>query len=116
MNKIFNIIVLFALLSISEGILAQNSVEIPNVITLNGDGINDQFLVRTTGYVQMEGVIFNRRGETITNFYGINAKWDGRTSSGDVVMDGVYFYKIILTREDGEKEDFMGEIQVLGRK
>lgn len=92
------------------------SVEFPNVITPNNDGVNDFFIVTSSGYVKMEGVIFNRRGETITNFYGLNARWDGRNSSGERVMDGVYFYKITMTREDGEEESFMGNIQVLGRK
>lgn len=92
------------------------TVQIPNVITPNGDGVNDAFYVTSSGYVKMEGVILNRRGETITNFYGINARWDGRNSSGERVMDGVYFYKIVMTREDGEQESFMGNIQVVGRK
>jgi gliding motility-associated-like protein len=108
-------IVLFSFLLGNE-VYSQTSVEFPNVITPNGDGMNDEFLVKSSGYVKMDGVILNRRGETIINFFGLNAKWDGRTSSGDRVMDGVYFYKISLTREDGEIESYMGNIQVLGRR
>ncbi|MEZ4936145.1 MAG: gliding motility-associated C-terminal domain-containing protein [Crocinitomicaceae bacterium] len=115
MKKIVQIAILLGGLSFANQVFSQ-TVQFPNVITPNGDGINDFFYVTCTGYVQMEGVILNRRGEPITNFYGINARWDGRNSSGERVMDGVYFYKIVLTREDGEQESFMGNIQVLGRK
>ena len=115
MNKLVQIAIFTLFLLIGGNLHAQETVEFPNVMTPNGDGINDEFLVKSTGYVQMEGVILNRRGETIINFYGLNAKWDGRTSSGERVMDGVYFYKITMTREDGEKESFMGFIHVLGR-
>lgn len=115
MKKLLQIALLFLLVFIGNQAFSQTAT-FPNVITPNGDGINEQFYVTSSGYVKMEGVIFNRRGETIINFYGLNAKWDGRNSSGERVMDGVYFYKITLTREDGEQESFMGNIQVLGRE
>lgn len=115
MNKLFQIAIFTFFLFIGNHVYSQASAVFPNVITPNGDGINDEFFVKSSGYVKMEGTIFNRRGETIINFYGINARWDGRTSSGDRVMDGVYFYTLTLTREDGEKESFMGDIHVYGR-
>lgn len=115
LNRFLQIAILTFIFLGGSAIYAQESVEFPNVITPNGDGINDEFFVKSTGYVKMEGVIMNRRGETITNFYGLNAKWDGRSSTGERVMDGVYFYKITMTRENGEKENFMGFIHVLGR-
>ncbi|MCB0477320.1 MAG: gliding motility-associated C-terminal domain-containing protein [Crocinitomicaceae bacterium] len=114
MKKLFEIAVLLGFLFIGNQAYSQ-TVEIPNVITPNNDGINDFFYITSTGYVQMEGIILNRRGEPIINFYGINARWDGRNSAGERVMDGVYFYKITLTREDGEQDSFMGNIQVVGR-
>ncbi len=114
MKNLLHITFVFFGLFLAESAFSQEAT-FPNVITPNGDGVNDFFYVTSTGYVKMEGVIFNRRGETITNFYGINARWDGRNSSGERVMDGVYFYKITLTREDGDHESFMGNIQVLGR-
>jgi len=116
LNRLIQIAILTFFFLLGSEAVAQTTTEFPNVITPNGDGINDEFFVKTTGYVNMEGTILNRRGETIITFYGLNARWDGRTSSGDRVMDGVYFYKLTLTREDGEKESFMGNIHVYGRK
>lgn len=68
---------------------------IPNVITPNGDGINDLFYVVGSGLEisEFELLIFNRWGELIFESNSIASKWDGRNRTGThYVSDGVYLY------------------------
>ena len=64
---------------------------VPNVITPNGDGINDVFEPQLEGeFVSMEMEIFDRWGKRVYRQEGKEAlKWD---ASG--VSDGVYFCAI----------------------
>jgi gliding motility-associated-like protein len=74
-------------------------VEIPNVFTPNGDGINEFFTVTTNIPVQTELVVVNRWGTVVYNFSevlnkGINNLWDGTAQNGEKVAEGVYFYTL----------------------
>ncbi|MGB3946410.1 MAG: gliding motility-associated C-terminal domain-containing protein [Bacteroidia bacterium] len=73
-------------------------IEIPNVFTPNGDGINDLFRVNLSGRA-LEGFkidIYDRWGILMFSSNSINYKWDGRTTSGQEVKDGTYFYVVEL--------------------
>lgn len=48
---------------------------IPNVFTPHGDGKNDVFLPKFEGSASVEGKIFNRWGQIIYKWNGINAHW-----------------------------------------
>lgn len=73
-------------------------LEMPNVFTPNGDGVND-----TLTFVKINGVndytisILNRWGNEV--YRGENEfKWDG-TTNGKPVTEGVYFYRLIYNNE-----------------
>ena len=68
-------------------------LEIPNIFTPNGDGINDVFLYGNAEGKKIETKIFNRWGEKIVEWKG-NSGWDGHGAH-----DGVYYY---LIKADGE--------------
>jgi len=77
---------------------------IPNIITPNGDDINEGFTIK--GLESFPGstlLIFNRWGAKVfeSGSYDNAKPWNG-----DSLSDGVYFY--ILQRSDGE--DFTGEV------
>jgi gliding motility-associated-like protein len=80
---------------------------IPNIITPNGDSLNDVFRITSIDrFPNSTVMIFNRWGNMVfesTNYSDANA-WDA-----DGQSDGVYFY--IFERSDGEK--FEGNIQVV---
>lgn len=84
--------------------LDNDSIIIPNVITPNGDGINDLFQLNSP-VVTTE--VFNRWGQRIFISYN-DAFWDGRTTSGIESPEGTYYY-IIVT----EKEIYKGYLQLL---
>jgi gliding motility-associated-like protein len=64
---------------------------IPNVFSPNKDGINDLFNFKTQGILTMSGIIYNRWGQIVYEWQGLNAYWDGMLN-GKEVPEGVYFY------------------------
>ncbi|HFC00668.1 MAG TPA: T9SS type B sorting domain-containing protein, partial [Phaeodactylibacter sp.] len=80
-------------------------LQIPNVFTPDGDGVNDDF-----GPVIGEGIemvssikIFNRWGEKVYESSGNDARWDG-TVRGKLGTSDVYVYIITIVCPDGEKQ------------
>ena len=70
-----------------------NKVKTANVFTPNNDGINDFFkLDGLTKCGEAEIVIFNRWGQEIFKSSDKDFKWDGKTTNGEPVSEGVYFY------------------------
>lgn len=92
--------------SISQNITLEDRTEIadiiPNVFTPNGDGINDVFdFKRIVPCGEFSFVIYNRWGLLILNSESNSSIWDGRTTSGEEVVDGTYFY--VIDSMNGEK-------------
>ncbi len=67
---------------------------IPNVFTPNGDGINDFFFAVGDHVLDFQMDIYNRWGQLIFESHDINIYWDGTTSAGTMVPDGVYVYVV----------------------
>lgn len=67
---------------------------VPNVFSPNGDEINDYFRVTTPGDYNYSLRIFTRAGLQVHYTYSPEIVWDGRTSGGAEVPEGVYFYLI----------------------
>lgn len=88
--------------------LELNEVEpeiiIPNVITPNGDGVNESFELP---FLYSKVTILNRWGNLVWSDTGTHF-WEGKTLSGDEVSDGVYFYII-----ETESEKYQGFVQVV---
>lgn len=68
------------------------TINIPNVFTPNGDGVNDAFDIKSTGVKEMTLNIYNRWGQKLYEFTGPKATWDGRTVNGEHAPDGTYFF------------------------
>jgi trimeric autotransporter adhesin len=86
---------------------------IPNIFSPNGDGINDQFFVSGIGVKDVEGVIFNRWGEKVYSFQGLNTGWDGKNLKNEVSSDGTYFLLLKVTGTDGKLYDRQASIQLM---
>ena len=82
-----------AIIVVEDGL----TLEIPNVFTPNNDAKNDLFTIKSTGVKELSLQIFNRWGEKLFDFNGVNAAWDGRTPQGAVVPDATYFYFVKAT-------------------
>lgn len=90
----------------------QTSISIPNTFTPNGDGVNDIFFVTSTGYEEITVSIFNRYGEPVYRYYGINGNWDGFTHAGDKCTPGTYWVFVEASTSDGTSEKRQGIIYV----
>ncbi len=91
-------------------------VNIPNVFSPNGDGMNDYFFPRqylSRGLTQFKMEIYNRWGQLLfetTNLQG--AGWDGKYNNMEQPV-GVYVYLIDATFKDGQKEKHRGNVTLL---
>lgn len=78
---------------------------IPNVITPNGDGLNDYFEIEGILYVSNTVRIFNRWGQEVYSAKNYRNQWKG----GDL-PDGTYYYEITVERDDSK---YTGHLTIL---
>lgn len=65
---------------------------LPNVITPNGDGINDEYVLPQLELAESFDLnIYNRWGNLIFTSSDFNIMWKGETNLGTEASDGVYF-------------------------
>jgi gliding motility-associated-like protein len=76
----------------SDTIIPILPFEFPNVITTNGDGINDLFEIQDLP-TNTEVIIINRWGNVVFISDNYQNNWDGKDSSGKELVYGVYTYK-----------------------
>lgn len=69
---------------------------VPNVITPNNDGINDQFISFPYRFVEsVDASIYNRWGNLMFATTDPDIRWDGTNmDTGEPVSDGTYYYVI----------------------
>lgn len=88
-------------------------ITVPNVFTPNGDGNNDEFVVKFWSMQSIEIDIYNRWGKRIHSWSNGNVRgfgqtwtqsvWDGRGMGGRMASPGVYFYNVSGVGRDGVK-------------
>jgi gliding motility-associated-like protein len=67
----------------------------PNIITPNGDGVNDYFVLYDKPIPGAQIEIYNRWGSIVFKSNNYQDNWNGiHYQSGEAVPDGVYFYVI----------------------
>ena len=77
-----------------------NDAHLINVITPNGDGINDAFDLQLEGYKKVTILILNRWGNIMQVLTGTQLTWDGMVN-GNKAVEGVYFYRYDTLSYDG---------------
>ncbi len=95
-------------------------IEVPNVFTPNGDGSNDNFVVKFWSMKEIKISIFNRWGKLLhvwesNNVLGFEhtiesvsqAVWDGKVG-GKYASPGVYYYAIVGRGRDGVRQTKAG--------
>lgn len=71
-----------------------NLLEVPNVFTPNDDAINDFFQIRTDGIRTYIFSVYTRSGVLIYRCESPTIEWNGRSLSGQVLTQGIYYYTI----------------------
>ncbi len=77
---------------------------IPNVFTPNGDGVNDVFYFYTEGVKELSCTIYDRWGLKMSEWNTVSGGWDGRTTSGSIASNGVYYFIMKATPANEKKE------------
>ncbi|MFP4619764.1 MAG: gliding motility-associated C-terminal domain-containing protein [Bacteroidales bacterium] len=85
----------------SKTIRVENSIEVPNVFSPDEDGINDVFVVKSSGDRRIKLEIYTRNGELIYEKTGTVVYWDGKLASGNYANQGVYYY-VVKTLDQSE--------------
>lgn len=83
----------FVLVTVSPNLL---NIEIPNLMTPNGDGYNDLWLIKNIeSYDESEVYVFDAYGKVIYQSTPYNNDWDA-SFNGSIIPDGTYFYIVKL--------------------
>lgn len=84
-----------------------STLELPNLITPNGDGVNDEFTLPNGPFLGpcAELSIFDRYGHKVFEGLGNDLSWNGRTMAGDRCIPAVYFYVLKV-----DAQEFTGHI------
>ena len=86
-------------------------LEIPNVFTPNGDGINDKFVIDgLENCIQRQLVVRNRAGQMVYRNNSYENTWDG----GDC-PDGVYNYQFTYKGINGIEQTMSGIVYIIRR-
>jgi len=84
-------------------------LNIPNVFTPNGDGMNDTFVIEDLNkYPENEILIFNRWGNTVFQEKNYHNEW-----TGNGLSEGTYFYILKVKSSAEIWEDYHGYITLL---
>ena len=85
----------------------------PNVITPNGDGVNDVFELEILYSDEISLTITNRWGNVVFQETSSNPKWDGSKGDDDKLNSGTYFFKFKATNGSGETLEDEGFVQLI---
>lgn len=114
-------------LTVTDGLgcIDSNVYEIPegpckgiviyDVITPNGDGANDFWMINgITDYPGNLVQIFDKWGDLVYEKYGYRTDWHGQGSKGAELPDGVYYYIVKLNEpsKTGGETEFAGTVLI----
>lgn len=97
-------------------ILCDPTLFVPiNIFSPNGDGVNDVFTFfhKSIAVKEFYCVVIDRWGVTIAEFNSISQGWDGTDARGNLVPDGVYFYKYSGKEDTGAPIEGQGTVQLI---
>ena len=99
--------------SIEVEVTGNSSISsIPTAFSPNGDGVNDEFIFKSQNIVNMSAVIFDKNGNIVYTWEGIDGKWDGKNMKGEKAKTGIYFYLISAEGIDGKKFEQKGSLNL----
>ena len=104
--------------SATDSVVVENNcfMNIPNVFSPNGDGLNDYFFPRsllTKGLATFKMEIYNRWGQQVFQSESLDGRgWDGRLN-GVPQPEGVFIYRLSATFIDGQIENHQGNVTLI---
>lgn len=89
------------------------TIYFPNSFTPDADGINDTFGGEGLLIYTYELWVFNRWGQVVFESKDMANRWNGRTSDGEEVPQGIYQYKYIIEGLSMPKRQGFGHVTLL---
>ncbi|MCF8459258.1 MAG: tandem-95 repeat protein [Flavobacteriales bacterium] len=86
---------------------------ITNVLTPNGDGINDYIWITSSLADLIEAQIYNRWGLSVWEGVGTDLRFAGKTSEGVDLPAGTYYYTVALNYGDAGTKELSGYITLI---
>jgi hypothetical protein len=86
--------------------MLQCNLNLGNVITLDGNGLNDMFFTGGEDLKQFHLIIYNRWGQKVYESFSVNDKWNCDCSVG------TYYYVIEVIDINDKKGDWKGFISL----
>jgi gliding motility-associated-like protein len=93
-----------------EGIECYNAI---TVITPNGDGKNDQFVINCVYDLPSRLFIYNRYGGLEFEMEDYDNSWEGTDQGGDLLSDGGYHWVLFVNLLSGERRVHQGTVSVV---
>lgn len=87
-------------------------INVPNIIVLSSNQGNNEFIINYSGVKEYHITIQNRWGNNIWESTNPADYWKGKTSNGNIVEEGVYFYSIKAVLENNEELEKQGFVHV----
>lgn len=83
---------------------------VPKYFSPNGDGNKDVFSFKSENIASENGVIVDKKGNTVYSWNTIDFQWDGKNLKGLPAPEGTYFYIVNAVGMDGKKFEQKGNI------
>ncbi len=97
--------------SLTLTVIADYNVTVSNLMTPNGDGYNDRWIVQNLeNYPNTQVMVVNREGQVIFESSNYDNNWDGTNKFGKPLNDGTYYYVIQF---DGSDKIYKGSITII---
>ncbi len=81
----------------------ESFIDVPNVFTPNGDGVNDEFRVVYRSLIEFSASVYNRWGRLVARWTDPAKGWDGRIN-GKMASPGAYYYVVQAVGADKDKD------------
>jgi gliding motility-associated-like protein len=84
----------------------------PNIFTPNGDHVNDFFTFELLNIKSLDVTVVNRWGNPVYVSSAVPFSWDGKDSAGNMMDEGVYFFKYAAKGAQDELLEGQGFVQL----
>ena len=87
--------------------------EVRTILSPNGDGRNDNFLILCARVSDVNLEVFNRWGQLVYEATNYDNSWEGTDQSGNVLPEGGYMYVITYNDDDGKEKQAKGHLTLI---
>lgn len=100
--------------SITITVIVDFNLNVSNLMTANGDGYNDIWIVKNIeNYPGTEAIVVNREGQQVFYSASYDNSWLGLNKNGNPLPDGTYYYFLKLRDSD---KIYKGPLTILNEK